>query len=164
MLFGCVILSSLLVLVFMNYSAAASAQPAGERAASVRANKAPQKTYVIEFFYNDEFSQTASTAADNFATLLAKETGLEVEASITSCEAEIVRNLGEKITDLAPLGWVAYAKGQEAYGVQAKLVNGVSDAFEYRGQINVQASGGYTDIWDFQDKLFIVPDTESMSG
>ena len=71
---GCVVLSFVLILVFMNFSAAASAQAAVERAASVPGFNSPEKTYVIEFFYNDAFSKTAAIAANNFARLLAKET------------------------------------------------------------------------------------------
>ena len=163
-LLGCIILSTFLVSIFMNFSAAASAQTAGERAASHKTANSPQKPYVIEFFYNDEFSQTAAIAADNFAALLAKETGLEVEASINPCEADLLRNLGEKTTDLAPLGFTAYVLGQEDYGFQAKLVNGFRDAYEYRGQLNIQASSGYTDIWDLQDKRFASSDPNSISS
>lgn len=163
-LLGCVVLSSFLVLIFLSYSVNASAQAAVQPAASILAVNSPQKTFKIEFFYYDEFSQTASTAAENFATLLAKETGLDVDASINSCEAKIVRNLGENATDIAALYPTAYVKGQEAYGIQAKLVNGMRGAFEYRGQINVQASGNYTDILGLQSKRFIASAPESLSG
>lgn len=163
-LLGCVVLSSLLVLILMNYSAAASAQTAGERTAAIQSKNSPQETYVVEFFYNDEFSQTASIAADNFAKLLAKETGLDVQASINPCEADIVRNLGAQETDLATMSALAYVKGDEYYGIQAKLVNGRYGAFKLRGQINIQASGGYTDIWGLQGKRFIASDPGSMSS
>ena len=119
---------------------------------------------MIEFFYNDAFPQTAAIAADNFAALLAKETGLEVEASINPCEAQIVGNLGAQTTDLATMSGGGYVKGNDYYGIQAKLVNGEFGAFEYRGQINVQASGGYTDIWGLQGKKYAASDPSSRSS
>lgn len=163
-LIGCLSLAAFLVFLLLAYSGSASAQTAGEREDSNRAANSPEKTYVIEFFYNDEFSQTASIAAGNFATLLAKETGLDVKASINPCEAGIVRNLGEKTTDLAPLGYAAYVLGQEDYGFQAELVNGYYGAYQFRGQINIQASSGYTDIWDLQGKRFASGDPDSISS
>jgi phosphonate transport system substrate-binding protein len=75
-----------------------------------------------------------------------------------------MERLGTGRTDVAPLGAVNYALGHEAYGIEARLVNGRYDTFGYRSQISVRADGGYADIWDLQGARFASPDPGSTSS
>ena len=120
--------------------------------------------YDIEFYYNGEDPVSASIAAIEFASLLSQETGLNIQASIDACEASIVGHLGAGDADLAPLSHVAYIHGHETYNIEARLVNGRFGQDYFRSQINVPASGGFTDIWDLQNTRFVAPDPDSTSG
>ncbi len=163
-LFGCLALPSFLVLIFLTYSVGASAQAAEQQASNFLPHNSTQKTFNIEFYYLGEYSHHASIAADNFADLLSQETGLDIHASIKTCEAKIVENLGAGTADLAPLNINAYVFGQDAHGIEAKLVNGYYGAYNTRGQLNIQASSGYTEVWDLQGKRFASSDPNSVSG
>jgi alpha-glucoside transport system substrate-binding protein len=147
-------LVALLVLVFLVGTTGASTQP-----------QAPaQETIYLEFVYHGSDPSAAQGAADDFAGLLSQETGLDVQASTTACEAQVVQRMGAGQTDLAPIRPVAYVLGHDDHGIEARLVNGRFGAYAYRGQINVQAAGGYTGLWDLQDTRFAFTTPDSMSG
>jgi phosphonate transport system substrate-binding protein len=90
--------------------------------------------------------------------------GLDVQASTVPCEGRAVEHLGSGQADVAPLRASAYVHGRDSYGIDAELVNGRFGSFAYRGQINVQASAGYTDVWGLQNTDFAAPDAGSTSG
>jgi phosphonate transport system substrate-binding protein len=163
-LVGGVILSLFLIWLFVSWGAQASAQFPARRGSLSPPRKSSQETIEIEFFYPGDDPTSASTAAVEFADLLSQETGLDIHAAIQSCEANIVEHFGAGQVDLSPLSPVAYVLGHDAYGVEARLVNGKFGAYAYRSQINVQAISGYTDIWDLQDTRFVFPSPDSVSG
>jgi phosphonate transport system substrate-binding protein len=142
----------------------ASAQIAIKGASSKIPLRSASPTINIEFNYSGDDPEGADTAADQFANLLSQETGLDIHATIQSCENFIVDNLGAGQVDLAPLSSIAYVLGHEKFGIEAELVNGVSGVYAYRGQINVQTSRGYTHIWDLQGKQFTSTSPESLTG
>lgn len=123
-----------------------------------------QDTVRIEFAYRGNDPAGAAQAAEEFADLLSQETGLDVQASIFPCEGGVVEHLGSGRTDVAPLSAVAYVLGHDAYGIEARLVVERYGAPSYRGQINVQASGSYTDIWSLQGTRFAFSALDSWSG
>ena len=149
---GVAVLSLLLATQFMLWSAQAAHQATA------------QETIKLEFSYSGDDSSSVFAAVDDFADLLSQETGLTIQASLHTCEADVVEHLGAGQADVAPLSSVAYIHGHDAYGIQARLVNSLFGQTYYRSQINVQTASGYTDIWDLQDTRFAASNSNSTSG
>lgn len=164
MLGGTILLSLFLVSLLLVWTAQASTEIHANGDSSSQLNNFSQETFNLEFYYNGDDPTSASLAAIAFASLLSQETGLNIQASIHGCEARIVEHLGAGDADLAPLSTVAYVHGHEAYNIEARLVNGRFGQEYFRSQINVPASGGFTDIWDLQNTRFVAPDPSSTSG
>jgi phosphonate transport system substrate-binding protein len=118
----------------------------------------------LEFYYSGSSLPDAISAANLFADLLSQETGLTIQASISSCESDVVEHLGTGQADVATMGIYAYAIGNNDYGIQAKLVNERFGRPYFRSQINVPAAKGYTDIMDLQNTKFASPNPNSTSG
>ncbi len=160
-----VVLSTLLLLVALLVVANASTRPQAQPDVLTQSDeRLAQDTVRIEFVYSGNDPAAASQAAEEFADLLSQETGLGVQASIFPCEEGVVEHLGSGSVDLAPLSSVAYVLGHDSYGIEARLVvERYGGSAYYRGQINVQASGNYTDIWGLQGKRFVssIPDSWS---
>jgi phosphonate transport system substrate-binding protein len=118
----------------------------------------------IGFPYAGDDPAAAIAAADEFVGLLSVETGLNVQASVQPCASNVVRQLGEWELDAALLSGVDYVFGHDQYGFEARLVNGRYGLPYYKGQINVQAAKGYTNLWDLQNKTIAFPENTSFSG
>lgn len=161
---GTIVLSLFLVSLLLAWTAQAANEIHTNGNPSSRINDFSQETISIEFYYNGEDPVNASIAAVTFASLLTQETGLDIQGSIQDCEARIVRHLGAGDADLAPLSHISYVHGYETYGIEARLVNRRIWGWNSRSQINVPASGGFTDIWDLQNTQFVAPDPNSTSG
>ena len=73
-------------------------------------------------------------------------------------------HLGAGRADVAPLDVVAFVRGRDAYGIEARLATGQFGGYRYRGQINVQASAGYTGIGGLHGTRFAASDPDSWSG
>jgi phosphonate transport system substrate-binding protein len=121
-------------------------------------------TIKLEFYYSGSSLPDAISAANLFADLLSQETGLTIQASVSTCEIEIVKRLGTGQTDIASIGPYAYVYGNTTYGIQARLVNERFGLPYFRSQINVPAAKGYTDIGDLQNMKFASPNPNSTSG
>jgi phosphonate transport system substrate-binding protein len=158
------VLALLLICLVMVGSRQASAQMPTPQGPSQPYLGPLQPAIKIEFPYSGGDPAGASAAADQFAALLAEETGLAVSADIQVCEATVVEHLGTGQAHVAPLRGVAYVLGHGRYGIEAKLVNEVRGASAYRGQINVAAAGGYTDVLNLQGTRFASTDPGSASG
>lgn len=142
----------------------ASAQDATLSHAISLARTMPDDSIQIEFFYAGNDLTGVTAAADDFANLLSVETGHVIAAGITDCEGIIIDHLGAGQADIAVLSGLAYAFGHKENGIEARLVNGMFDAFSYRSQINVPAASGYNDLWDLQGLRFAATDPSSRSG
>jgi phosphonate transport system substrate-binding protein len=158
------VLALLLVCLVLVGSRQASAQVPTPQVPSQPRLGPLQSAIKIEFRYSGGDPTGASSAADQFAALLAEETGLAVSADIQVCEATVVEHLGTGQAHVAPLRGVAYVLGHDRYGIEAELVNELRGASAYRGQINVAAAGGYTDVLDLQGTRFASTDPGSASG
>ena len=130
----------------------------------VRTGNPAQQTVSIEFPYVGADPAGALSAAADFESLLSLQTGLEIQVSTYPCEERVIAHLGAGQTDVAPLSPVGYVLGRDEHAIEAKLVVRRFGSFNYRGQIIVQASAGYTDIWSLQGETFAAPDPNSMSG
>ena len=145
---GTIAVSLMLILVLLTWSSLVSAQANTIPVQSVQSGNFAQESIQVEFIYHGDNLANATTAADEFASLLSQETGFSVTASIQPCETIVVEHLGSGQADLAPLSRVAYVFGHEDYGIEARLVNGRFGQFNFRGQFNVQATSGYTSNFD----------------
>lgn len=160
-----VVLSAVLFLIALLVVANASTRPQAQPNVLAQSDEPlAQDPVRIEFAYSGNDRAAASQAAEEFADLLSQETGLDVQASIFPCEEGVVEHLGRGPVDLAPLSSVAYVLGHDVYGIEARLVVVRGGAPAYRGQINVQASGNYTDIWGLQGKRFVSAAPDSWSS
>jgi phosphonate transport system substrate-binding protein len=121
-------------------------------------------TIKLEFYYSGSSLSDAISAANLFADLLSQETGLTIQASVSSCEIEIIKHLGTDQTDIASIGQYAYVHGNTTYGIQARLVNERFGLPYFRSQINVPAAKGYTGIGDLQNTKFSSAHPNSRSG
>jgi len=154
-LVGVIALSVLMVAVVLVWSAQAS---------SLNSLPPPQETINLEFYYSGNDLPAAKEAAHDFADQLSTETGLDITATVQTCEGIVMENLGTGKTDVAPLNSLTYVYGRNLYGIDAKLVNGRFGSYSYKSQINVQTADGYTSIWDLQNTVFAAPDESSSSG
>ncbi len=161
---GTVIVPLLLVSLLLVWTAHASYEIHTNAGSSTQIDVYSQETFNLEFYYTGDNPINASIAAIAFASLLSQESGLDIQASIHSCEASIVEHLGAGDADLAPLSAIAYVHGHEAYDMEARLVTGRFGLEYFRSQINVPAAAGFTDIWDLQNTRFVMPVPSSTSG
>jgi phosphonate transport system substrate-binding protein len=120
--------------------------------------------YSVEFYYSGDNPGGAAAKADTFASLLATETGFDIDASIHPCESGVVQHLGMGDVDIAAFSAFAYVKGHDTYGFEAELANIRFGRADYRGQLNVQASKGYTDVWGLRGTTIAFPSPGSWSG
>jgi phosphonate transport system substrate-binding protein len=141
------ILIPIFLLAGIFWIAGAAAQKPGQAFPQSPASQ----TVHVEFSYGGSDPVGAATAADDFALLLASETGLDIQASIFPCMADVAHHLGLGQVDVSPLSSVAYVQER---GFEASLANVKFGYTVYRGQINVQRSSGYTDVWDLQGTSF----------
>jgi phosphonate transport system substrate-binding protein len=123
-----------------------------------------QGDIMIEFVYRGTDLISATLAADEFGSLLSQETGITIEVNLRPCEILVIENIGSGQADVGVLSQPGYILGHEMNGMEAKLVNGRSGNFSFRGQFNIQASSGYTNLLDLQGTRYVAPGYGSMSS
>lgn len=159
-----VILVTLLVPMMLIIGLLWFTQVSAERLEEHQPQQSPAESYTVEFYYGGHDAADAAAKAETFASLLAAETGFDIEASIAPCENSVVQHLGEGDVDIAAFSGAAYVRGRDIYDFEAKLANIMAGSATYRGQLNVQSTRGYTDVWSLQGTSFAASDPNSVSS
>jgi phosphate/phosphite/phosphonate ABC transporter binding protein len=155
---------SIVIPIFLLVGILWIAGAAAQQPAQINPQPPANQTIKVEFAYMGSDLAGAAVAADEFASLLAVETGLDIQASISWCMADVAHHLGIGQVDVAPLSSFTYVKERDTYGFNAELAFVRFGYPYYGGQINVLTAKGYTDIWDLQNKSFAAPSPSSTSG
>ena len=121
---GAVLIFSLvLTCAVLSWGASASANAQAQKGDQAESQDRSAVTVQLEFPLVGGEPAAAIQAADDFASLLSAETGLDVQASVQDCTANVVKHLGEGGVDAALLNLVGYVHGHDQYGIEAVLVN-----------------------------------------
>jgi phosphonate transport system substrate-binding protein len=119
---------------------------------------------IVMSFVPSGDTQEIIASGDQLAEMITEKTDLVVEANVGTDFAAVREAMGAGKAHIGWLNTFNYVLANEKYGVDVALVTERFGSTSYKGQFNVRADSGITELEDIKGKVMCWVDPNSTSG